>query len=277
MHDDRPVHIFAATADASPLEAAREAWNHRHLAWLFIMRDLRLRYKQTALGVVWAVLQPLATALIFAVIFGLWVGIPTGGIPYFPLALTGIMAWMFFSGAIQHATHSLLANTALITKTYFPRATLPLASVGLHLVDLLITAVLLACALTLYGIAVTPRVVALLPAMLALCCLATGVCLIVASLSVYYRDFPNLIPIGLQLLMYASPVFYPSSLIPPAYVAWVRLNPLVGIIDLMRWSLFATADFPSHFLYVSCPAALGLLFGGWWVFHRLEREFSDQI
>ncbi|HEY6896856.1 MAG TPA: ABC transporter permease [Rhodocyclaceae bacterium] len=277
MYDDRQLFISAATTNLSALAVIREAWNHRHLAWLFIMRDLRLRYKQTALGVIWAVIQPLSTALIFAVIFGQWVGIPTGGIPYFPLVLTGLMAWMFFSGSIQHATHSLVANATLITKAYFPRAVLPLASVGLHLVDLLITAVLLACVLVFYGQAITPRATTLLPALFVLCCLTAGLALIAASLSVYYRDFPNLIPIGLQLLMYASPVFYPSNLIPSAYLDWARLNPLVGVIDLMRWSLLVTGDFPIHFLYVSCPAAVILLLGGWWIFHRLEPEFSDQI
>lgn len=275
MHNNRQLLI--SEGNHSALTAIRETMNHRHLAWLFVMRDLRLRYKQTVLGVIWAVLQPLITALVFAVIFGQWVGIPSGGIPYFPFVLTGIMAWMFFSGSIQHATHSLLNNASLINKAYFPRAALPLASVGLHLVDLLITAALLVCVQLLYGITATPRLAAVLPALLALCCLTTGLALIAASLSVYYRDFPNLIPITLQLLMYASPVFYPSSLIPPTYLDWIRLNPLVGIIDLVRWSLFSTTHFPNHFLYISCPCAVALLFGGWWIFYRLEREFSDEI
>jgi len=261
----------------SPLAALAEFWRARHLAMLFIQREVKLRYKQTLLGVVWAFLQPLMTALVFALVFGLWVRVPTDGIPYFAFAFFGVAIWMFFAGSVQHGTHSLLANQSLVMKVYFPRAALPAASVGLGIADLLVTMVFLVPVLAWYGVGVHARMGWMAVAFAMLVVLSLGVALAASALSVYYRDFPNLVPLSLQLLMFASPVVYPSSIVPAEFAPWLRLNPLVGIIDLARWSVFGTGAFPEFALTVALPISLAVLVAGWLVFCRLERMFADSI
>lgn len=259
------------------LASLREIWRSRYLVAVFIKRDLRLRYKQTFLGVIWAFLQPLLTAIVFALIFGQWMRVPSDGLPYVAFVLSGIAVWLFFSGAIQHATHSLLANASLITKTYFPRAVLPIASVGLHVVDFLVAFILLCAALLYYGMPLAINIPTMVAALVALGALTLGISLLTSAVSVYYRDFPNLVPIVLQLLMYASPVVYPSAIVPEAYAPWFALNPLVGIIDLIRWSIAEGTRFPEHFYTLSCPLAAFFLGLGWFAFNRLERRFCDEI
>ena len=273
---DKRVETFDAGRPAA-FSSLVEVWRSRQLIAVFIRRDISLRYKQTLLGVVWAFLQPLLTALLFALIFGQWMRVPSDGIPYIAFVLSGLSVWLFFSGSIQHATHSLLSNVSLVTKTYFPRAVLPLASVGLHVVDFLVAATLLCVALAFYQIPLAVHLLLLLAALAALCALTIGISLLAAALSVSYRDFPNLIPLVLQLLMYASPVVYPSAIVPEAYAPWVALNPLVGIIDLVRWSLLEGLRFPTHFFTLSCPISIFFLIAGWMTFNQLERQFCDEI
>lgn len=262
---------------ASPLAALTELWSARHLAMLFVQREVRLRYKQTLLGIVWAFLQPLMTALVFALVFGLWVRVPTDGIPYFAFAFLGVAVWMFFAGSVQHGTYSLLSNQSLVMKVYFPRAALPAASVGLGVADLLVTLVFLLPVLAWYDVGVHARTAWAVVALALLFLLSLGVALATSALSVYYRDFPNLVPLSLQLLMFASPVVYPSSIVPAEFVPWLRLNPLVGIIDLARWSVFGTGAFPEYALTMALPISLAILVAGWLLFCRLERMFADSI
>ncbi len=261
----------------SPLAALAEIWRVRHLVALFVQREVRLRYQQTLLGVVWAFLQPLLTALVFALVFGLWVRVPTGGVPYFPFAFVGIAAWMFFAGSVQHATYSLLANQSLVTKVYFPRAALPAASVGLAVADLAVTFVFLLPILAWYGVGLHARLLWVGPALLLLVAFTLGVALATAALSVYFRDFPNLVPLSLQLLMFASPVVYPSSIVPAEILPWLELNPLVGIIELLRWAIFGASSFPAQAIAIALPASVGMLLAGWLLFCRLERMFADSI
>jgi lipopolysaccharide transport system permease protein len=261
----------------SALAALAEAWRSRHLAALFVQREVRLRYKQTLLGVAWAFLQPLATALVFALVFGLWVRVPTGGVSYFEFAFLGVSAWFFFAGAVQHATHSLLVNHSLVTKAYFPRAVLPAASVGLGLADFAVTLLFLVPVLAWHGTGVHSRMLWAPVALLLLVLLALGVALATSALSVHYRDFPNLVPLSLQLLMFASPVLYPMAIVPAAFQSWLMLNPLVGILELLRWAVFGVGEFPGVALAVALPVCVAVLVAGWLVFCRLERHFADEI
>lgn len=273
---DKRVETFDAGHPAI-FSSLAEVWRSRHLVAVFVRRDISLRYKQTFLGVVWAFLQPLLTALLFALIFGQWMGVPSDGIPYIAFVLSGLSVWLFFSGSIQHATHSLLSNASLVTKAFFPRAVLPLASVGLYVVDFLVAATLFCAALAFYRVPLAIHLPLLLAALAALCALTIGISLLAAALSVYFRDFPNLIPLVLQLLMYASPVVYPSVIVPEAYAPWIAVNPLVGIIDLVRWSLLEGLRFPTHFFTLSCPISMLFLIAGWMTFNHLERQFCDEI
>lgn len=261
----------------SALSSLREVWRRRHLITVFMQRDLRIRYKQTFLGVVWTFLQPLLTASLFALIFGHWMSVPSDGMPYVVFVLSGIAVWLFFAGSVQHATYCLLANASLVTKTYFPRAVLPIASVGLHLVDFLVGVVLLGAALLHYRMPLSMNITWLVAALLVLGALTIGISLMTAAFSVYYRDFSNLVPLVLQLLMFASPVFYPSTIVPETYAPWVALNPLVGIIDLVRWSIAEGTPFPTHFYTLSCPLAAFVLVFGWMTFNWLARRFCDEI
>jgi lipopolysaccharide transport system permease protein len=261
----------------SPLAALKELWLARHLVRLLVRRDISLRYKQTFLGVVWAFLQPILIALMFALIFGLWVRVPSDGMPYLPFVLVGVAAWMFFAGSVQHATYSILSSATLVTKIYFPRATLPVASVGMGFTDLAITVGVLVPVLYFDGVRTDVRLIWALAAIAALVMLTLGVAFATAALSVHYRDFPHLVPFSLQLLMFASPVVYPSTIVPAEFVPWIRLNPLVGVIDLLRWSVFGGPVFPAHALTTALPVSAAALAAGWVLFTRLERGFADTI
>jgi len=278
MSESRTPQVQTVTAAPPALLASlAELWQSRHLALLLVQRDLRLRYKQTALGALWAFLQPLMTALVFGVVFGVWIRIPSDGVPYFPFVLVGIAAWMFFAGSVQQATHSLVANTSLVTRVYFHRAVLPVSAVGLNFADLLVTSAVVAAVLFGYELVPGARVAWVLAALALLFSLTLGVSLATAALSVYYRDFPNLVPVGLQLLLFASPVVYPTSIIPAHIAAWTSLNPLVGIIALLRWAVFGARDFPAREVAVSAPLCIAALVAGWLVFRHLERKFADSI
>lgn len=278
MTEPRPAGTEIISArPPSPLAGLRDLWRARHVAAQIVRRDVRLRYRQTLLGVAWAILQPLLTALVFALIFGLWVRVPTGGVRYFDFAFLSLAAWMFFAGAVQHGTHSLLANQSLITKVYFPRAVLPVASVGLSATDLLAALVFLVPVLAWHGVGLQPRMLWAFAALGLLAALTLGIALASAALSVYYRDFPNLVPLALQLLMFASPVIYPASIVPAEYAAWLQLNPLTGILELLRWSVFGAGIFPARAFGLAIPMCCAALAAGWLLFWRLERSFADSI
>lgn len=273
----QPATEIISSRAPSPLAGLRDLWRARHVVAQIVRRDLRLRYRQTLLGVVWAILQPLLTALVFALVFGLWVRVPTDGVPYFEFAFLGLAAWMFFAGAVQHGTHSLLANQALITKVYFPRAALPFASIGLSAADLAVALAFLVPVLAMHGEGASLRMLWVPVALALLVMLTLGIALASSALSVYYRDFPNLVPLALQLLMFASPVIYPASIVPAEFAVWLRLNPLTGILELLRWSVFGTGAFPAGALALAALIAFCALIAGWLVFWRLERSFADSI
>src|SRR5882724_10995978 len=220
------------------LSNLREVWAHREWLYFLIWRDLKVRYKQTFLGVAWVILQPLLMALVFAVFMGRLARVPSDGMPYAVFAYTGLLPWLFFSNSVASGSHSFVANNYLITKVYFPRLILPIAVVGVRLVDFLIAFIVLVGLMLYYGIHLTGNVLMLPVCLTQITLLALGISIWFSALNARYRDVGAVLPVFIQLWMFASPVIYPSSLVPAAWRSWYALNPVSGIIEGFRASLF---------------------------------------
>jgi lipopolysaccharide transport system permease protein len=252
----------------------RELWNAREILAFLILRDVKVRYKQTVLGVLWAALQPLFTMLIFTVIFGRFAKIPSEGMPYAVFVFAGLLPWTFFSNAVGQASGSLVNQQALLTKIYLPRLFVPGAAVGGGLVDLGISGVVFLAIMAYYriwpnwGFLAIPFLVALTAAA------ALGIGLALAALTITYRDFRYVVPFMIQSWMYISPVIYPVSVVPTRYQWLLALNPMAGIIDAFRSALLGL---PWNFmtLAISSTSSLVLLAYGLFYFRKTERRFAD--
>lgn len=255
----------------------RELFEYRDVFFMLAMRDIKIRYTQTFLGVFWVLLQPLLTAFFFSVIFGRFAKLPSEGVPYLLYAFSGLIPWMFFSQALQRASMSLINDERLITKVYFPRMIIPLSCCAGVLIDLFIGLGFMGVLLFAYKVAFTWKML-ILPLFLVLTLIFTsGLSLFFSALNVYYRDFKHLIPFCLQFWMYACPIIYATSLIPAKWQFLYHLNPMTGIIDCYRWSLIGTYDFPFIPLSISLTFGLFILLAGVFVFKKVERYFADVI
>lgn len=252
-------------------------WRYRDLLYILAMRDVKLRYKQTALGIIWVVLQPLVAALIFAIIFGRFANLPSSGVPYLPFVFAGMLPWNLFSGALQRAGNSLISDSRLISKVYFPRMAIPVASSAAVLIDFAVALAVMFGLLLFYGIPLTANLLALPLLLLLTLLISVGVSLFLSALNVYYRDFMYALPFVVQVWMYATPVVYSIDLIPEALRGIYALNPLVGVIDGFRWALLGLGDFPLMSLFLSLVIGMILFIGGAFVFQRVERNFADVI
>lgn len=252
----------------------RELWEHRELLGFLVMRDVKVRYKQTVLGAAWAVLQPLFAMLIFTLIFGRFAKIPSENAPYAVFVYAGLLPWTFFSTSVTQAGQSLVNQQALLTKIYLPRMFVPAAPVGGALVDLGISFVVFAVIMTAYqqmpgwGVLLVPALVGLTVSA------ALGIGLLLSALTVTYRDFRYVIPFMMQAWMYMSPVIFPVNIVPPEYRWALALNPLAGIIDGFR-AAFLNRPFDWSTLSISATVSLGLLLLGMFYFRRTERRFAD--
>lgn len=253
-----------------------ELWRFRDLFLILAERDIRLRYRQTALGVVWVILQPLVGALIFAAIFGLFAKLPSDGTPYLLFVFAAMLPWNLFSGGVQRAGNSLITDARLITKIYFPRAIIPVASVSAVLLDFAVASVVMLVLMLLYGTPFTWSILALPVLILITLAITVGMSLLFSALNVYYRDFSYALPFILQIWMYASSVVYASSLVPERWRLLYGLNPLVGVIDGFRWALLGAPP-PTIALAESAVIASLMLVVGAAVFKRVERNFADVI
>ena len=254
----------------------RELWLFRDTAYHLGLRDLKLRYKQTALGIAWVVLQPLVAVVLFTFVFGRLADIPSDGIDYAVFALAGLVGWLYVSGAVEGAAESLVESRDLVTKAYFPRILAPVAAVLPGLVDLLPSLAILAVFMAVYGVA--PDVALLtLPLWIAAAVLvALGVGLWLAALNALYRDVRYAVGFGMQVWLFASPVVFPSSLVEGTE-RWVfSLNPMVGVIDGLRWALIAAPAPPVEDI-VSLASGLAILATGTVYFQRVERRMADRI
>lgn len=253
-----------------------ELWRFRDLFVILAERDIRLRYRQTALGVVWVILQPLAASLIFAAIFGLFAKLPSEGTPYLLFVFAAMLPWNLFSGGVQRGGNSLIGNTGLITKIYFPRPIIPIASVSAVLLDFAVASLVMLVLMFLYGSPITWTIVALPVLIVITLAITVGMSLLFSALSVYYRDFSAVLPFLLQIWLYATPVVYASSLVPERWRVLYGLNPLVGVVDGFRWALLGAPP-PMITLPESAVIGLLILLAGAAVFKRVERSFADVI
>lgn len=254
-----------------------EVWAHRDLLRYLVWRDLKVRYKQTALGVMWAVVQPLAMVLIFTVVFGRLAQLPSEGVPYAVFTLSALLPWQLFSTAFTSAGNSIVGNAGLVTKVYFPRLIVPLAAVGTALVDFSVWLVLLAAMLVWYRVVPGPGVFALPFFCLLAVIAALGAGLWTAALNVRYRDVRYALPFLLQILLFASPVAYSMELVPEGLWRTVYgLNPLAGIIQGFRWALVGASP-PGLLIVPATAAAVLLLVSGLYYFRHSEDTFADLI
>lgn len=253
----------------------RDLWRYRELMSFLAWRDIAVRYKQTAIGVLWAIIRPALTLLVF-VAFRRMAGLRQSAVPDVILVLAAVLPWQFFSSALAEASTSLIGNTSLISKVYFPRLIIPLSAVATALVDFAITLVMLAALMAWYGVQPDARLLAL-PLFIAQCALlALGLGLLLAALTVTYRDFRYVVPFGIQLGLFVSPVAFESAQVPERWRAIYGLNPLVGIIDGFRWSLLA-APLDASVVLSSIVVTMVSLAAGVWYFRRTERGFADAI
>ncbi|MBI3180819.1 MAG: ABC transporter permease [Myxococcales bacterium] len=255
----------------------RELWEYRELLWVLASRDIRVRYKQTLLGVAWAVLQPTAAAAAFTLFFGHFAQIPSDGAPYALFAFAALVPWTYFAQALSGSAGSLVEHRAVITKIYFPRLLLPLAPLLAGLLDFALAMALLFMALLAHGRVPQMGMLAL-PAFLGLTVMtALGTGLWLAALSALYRDFRHVVPFLLQLWLFASPIAYPASIVPERWRLLYGLNPMVGAIEGFRWALLGTTAPRGELLAASALTALLLLLTGAAAFRRLERTFVDVV
>jgi len=253
-----------------------ELWAYRELLFFLVWRDVKVRYKQTALGVAWAVLQPLLTMFVFSLFFGRLARMASDGLPYPVFNLAGLVPWTFFAFGVNEAATSVVGSRQLITKVYFPRLAIPLATVLAGLVDFAIAFLLLLGVMAWYGIVPGLEALVVIPLVLLAFVTALGVGLWLAALNVQYRDVRYVLPFLTQLWLFATPIVYPSSLVPAAWRPVYGLNPMVGVVDGFRWALLGSAP-PGPILAVSTCAALALALGGIFYFRRMERAFADIV
>jgi lipopolysaccharide transport system permease protein len=255
----------------------RELWPFRDLLRTLAMRDVKLRYRQTALGVLWVVLQPLLAAGIFSFVFGRVAKLSSDGVPYFLFSYAGLLGWNAFNSVLTRSSGSLVQNSQLISKVFFPRLMLPLSTLASALIDFLVAFALLLVLLPLYHILPTAALLLLPVWLLLLMLMALGLGLIAAALMVSYRDVMHILPVLTQFLMYASPVAYAVSNVPQKLRALYFLNPLTGLLEAFRWSVIGRGTLQMGVLLYSTLFALGLFVFGAYAFKTMERKFADVI
>jgi lipopolysaccharide transport system permease protein len=259
------------------MEAVNDLWRYRELFYFLAWRDVKVRYKQTALGIAWAVLQPLLTMIVFTVLFGRLGNMPNDGIPYPVFYFGALLPWTYFSSTLVNSGNSLVVNANLLTKVYFPRVILPSSAAVSGLVDFAVGFLLLVVIMGYYGIApgagllLWPFLITLLVAF------TLGVSMILAALNVKYRDVKYTLPFLVQLWLFATPVIYPTSIIPDRYRPILALNPLTGIIDAFRASLVPVRPIDWQLLWISFLITLAVLTAGIVYFKRTERAFADIV
>jgi lipopolysaccharide transport system permease protein len=255
----------------------KEIWEYRDLLVTLATRDLKIRYKQTILGVLWVVLQQFVSVIIFALIFGTFAQLPSDGMPHVVFMNTGFLCWNLFNGVTNRVANSMLGNSNLISKVYFPRLLIPLAGVMSVMIDFMITAGVTVVFLIFFRIPLTPNILTLPLFMLLTILIATGLGLVLCTLNVQYRDFVYAMPFLLQVLFYASPVIFSSSLIPESFRWLFAFNPVVGLVEGFRWSILGASSLTANMVFLDVIFAILLFVVGAYFFRRLERRFVDVI
>jgi len=258
-------------------EYLRELWQHRELTLSFARRDIKARYRQTAFGAAWAVLQPFSLMIVFTLVFSRFAKISTDGIPYPVFAYTSLIFWIFFSNSVSHGTVAMVANASLVRKIYFPREALLIAVILSAALDLCIATAIFSGMLVYFRVGVSVTILWIPVLLLLQTIFALGISCLTSALHVNYRDVGHGLPLLLQLWLFATPVAYPSSLLPEPWRSLYGLNPMAGVVEGFRWALLGTPHAPAVLIAVSSAAVLALLLGGLWYFTRLERSFADIV
>jgi homopolymeric O-antigen transport system permease protein len=286
---DRSVPLFAAqsTPDVSVIRIEpskgwvslrlTELWEHRELIYFLVWRDIKVRYKQTALGAAWAIIQPVFTMAVFAVFFGHLAKMPSDGVPYPIFAFSALVPWTFFANALTQASNSLVGSSNLIKKVYFPRLVVPLASVLSGIVDFALAFCVLLVLMIGYKVELSLKLLWIPLFVILTIITALAVSLWLAALNVEYRDVRYTVPFLTQLWLFATPVAYPSSLLSEPWRTLYGLNPMVGVVEGFRWAFLDVGSAPGSMLAVSSTASVVLLVGGAFYFRRLERTFADRV
>lgn len=254
-----------------------ELWQYRELLFFLIWRDVKVKYKQTVLGAAWAIIQPFLIMVVFSFIFGVLAKIPSEGVPYPIFAYSALVPWIYFANALTQSSQSLVLDERLITKVYFPRLIVPLAAVIAGLIDFAIAFIVLIGMMLFYGIVPTSAVwmIPIFVLLAAVTALAVGLWL--SALNVKYRDVRYAIPFLIQFWLFATPIAYPSSLVPEKWQTFYALNPMVGVVEGFRWALLGKGQMPGLMLTVSVLAVTLLLVSGLYYFVRVEDTFADLV
>lgn len=273
---ERPITEIRAHRGALRL-GLDEIWRHRELLQFLVLREIKIRYKQAALGVAWTIIQPVFAALIFTVVFGIFARFPSDGVPYALFALSAIIPWTYFAEALRRASTGLVEDAELIRKIYFPRLVLPLAAIISPLLDLVVAFAVFAVLMAWYRLAPNYHLV-LLPVFIVMSgCASLAFALWLGPLNVRYRDIKQVLPFLLQVWMYASPIVYPVTLVPERWRLLYSLNPMVAIIQGFRWTLLGAAPPTAAAMALTVMLTVVLLLGGLVYFRRSERSFADVI
>jgi len=283
-HTDEPVLFIRPSRGWSSINL-RELWRFRELIYFLIWRDVKVRYKQTALGASWAILQPFLTMVVFTIFFGNLAKVPSDDIPYPIFSYTALLPWGLFAKAITETGRSLVSQRAVITKIYFPRLAIPIASVTAGLVDFALAFLVLIGMMfyynyapnSTYQVVITPAILTLPFFLLLTLVTALGVGLWLSSLNVIYRDINYIIPFLTQFWLFITPVAYPASMIPEKWQLIYSLNPMTGVVEGFRWALLGTSEAPGPMVAVSTFISILLLISGLYYFRRMERTFADMV
>ncbi len=254
-----------------------ELWEYRELLYFFVWRDIKVRYKQTVLGGAWAIIQPLFTMMVFSLFFGKLARMPSDGVPYPIFSYAALVPWTLFANGLSQSSNSLVGSANLITKVYFPRLTVPVATVVSGVVDFLLAFVVLLGMMLFYRIIPTVNMIWLPLFLLLALVTALGVGLWLSALNVEYRDVRYMVPFITQAWMFATPVVYPSSLLNEPWHTLYGLNPMVGVVEGFRWALWGASTVPDLIVAISTSAALTIMVSGAFYFRRMERTFADVV
>jgi lipopolysaccharide transport system permease protein len=255
----------------------RDLWEYRELLYFLTWRDIKVRYKQTLLGAAWAIIQPFFTMVVFSLFFGKLAGVPSDGIPYPLFSFAALVPWTFFAYSLNQSANSLVGNANLIQKVYFPRLVIPVSSVLSGAVDFFLAFGVLLGMMLFYGFWPGWEILWLLPLLLLILVTALSVGLWLAALNVEYRDVRYTVPFLTQFWLFATPIAYPSSLLPEPWRTLYGINPMAGVVEGFRWILLGVPQAPGPMIFASALVSLALLVGGIFYFRRMEKTFADLI
>jgi lipopolysaccharide transport system permease protein len=285
MQGNNPINQFPCTQNTIFIKPSRgwvslrlnDLWEYRELIYFLAWRDIKVKYKQTVLGAAWAIIQPLFTMVVFSLFFGRLAKMPSDGIPYPLFSFAALVPWFLFSNGLNQSSNSLVGSAHLITKVYFPRMVIPVASVISGTLDFIISFMVLLGLMAFYGILPTYNLFWLPILLLLSFVTALGVGMWLSALNVQFRDVRYVVPFLIQVWLFATPIAYPSSLLEEPWRTVYGLNPMVGVVEGFRWALLSANTAPGPIVIVSSLAALTILFGGAFYFRRMEKTFADVV